>query len=212
VIAADGSMTSKIKLETKGMFDLIVRSSAAMLSKDQQQEALESVLHHALPDAQLVSFNVTSALALFNPMEIDVEIKVPNAAPKTGDYRLLRSVVTSGALGLVENVMPRLLGSDPSRKYGLDAHVTFQYDQDETITLPADAKVVALPNDAKAASKASSLEASCQKADATTVKCHRSFALKSRFIDPNQYKELRSAIGSMGQVARQPVILAGGKS
>jgi hypothetical protein len=212
VIAADGSMTSKIKLETKGMFDLIVRSSAAMLSKDQQQEALESVLHHALPDAQLVSFNVTSALALFNPMEIDVEIKVPNAAPKTGDYRLLRSVVTSGALGLVENVMPRLLGSDPSRKYGLDAHVTFQYDQDETITLPADAKVVALPNDAKATSKASSLEASCQKADATTVKCHRSFALKSRFIDPDQYKELRSAIGSMGQVARQPVILAGGKS
>ncbi|MEP6863047.1 MAG: DUF3857 domain-containing protein [Deltaproteobacteria bacterium] len=212
VIAADGSMTSKIKLETKGMFDLIVRSSAAMLSKDQQQEALESVLHHALPDAQLVSFNVTSALALFNPMEIDVEIKVPNAAPKTGDYRLLRSVVTSGALGLVENVMPRLLGSDPSRKYGLDAHVTFQYDQDETITLPADAKVVALPNDAKAASKTSSLEASCQQADATTVKCHRSFALKSRFIDPNQYKELRSAIGSMGQVARQPVILAGGKS
>jgi hypothetical protein len=212
VIAADGSMTSKIKLETKGMFDLIVRSSAAMLSKDQQQEALESVLHHALPDAQLVSFNVTSALALFSPMEVDVEIKVPNAAPKTGDYRLLRSVVTSGALGLVENVMPKLLGSDPSRKFGLDAHVTFQYDQDETITLPADAKVVALPNDAKTASKASSLEASCQKADATTVKCHRSFALKSRFIDPNQYKELRSAIGSMGQVARQPVILGGGKS
>jgi len=212
VIAADGSMTSTIKLETKGMFDLIVRSSAAMLSKDQQQEALESVLHHALPDAQLVSFDVSSALALFSPMEINIAIKVPNAAPKTGDYRLLRSVVTSGALGLVENVMPQLLGSDPSRKYGLDAHVTFQYDQDETITLPADTKVVALPNDAKASSKASNLVASCQKADATTVKCHRSFALKSRFIDPNQYKELRSALGSMGQVARQPVILAGGKS
>ncbi|MEO8549430.1 MAG: DUF3857 and transglutaminase domain-containing protein [Kofleriaceae bacterium] len=212
VIAADGSMTSKIKLETKGMFDLIVRSSAAMLSKDQQQEALESVIHHALPDAQLVSFDVTSALALFTPMEINVEIKVPNAAPKTGDFRLLRSVVTSGALGLVENVMPKLLGSDPNRKYGLDAHVTFQYDQDETITLPADAKVVALPNDAKAQSKSSSLVASCQKADATTVKCHRSFALKSRFIDTNQYKELRSSIGAMGQVARQPVILSGGKS
>ena len=111
------------------------------------------MLHHALPDAQLVSFDVSSALALFKPMEINIEIKVPNAAPKTGDYRLLRSVVTSGALGLVENVMPQLLGAMPNRKYGLDAHVTFQYDQDETITLPADTKVVALPNDAKAASK-----------------------------------------------------------
>jgi len=194
------------------MFDLVLRSAAAAISEDQLHEAMESVLHRAFPEGELGKVELTSALALFTPMELSVEIKVPNAAPKTGDFRLLRSVVTSGALGLVENVMPRLLGSDPSRKYGLDAHVTFQYDQDETITLPADAKVVALPNDAKAASKASSLEASCQKADATTVKCHRSFALKSRFIDPNQYKELRSAIGSMGQVARQPVILAGGKS
>jgi hypothetical protein len=183
-----------------------------MLSKDQQQEALESALHASLPDAQIVSFEMTSALALFNPMEINIEIKVPNAAPKTGDYRLLRSVVTSGALGLVENVMPRLLGSQPSRKFGLDAHVTFEYDQDETITLPADTKVLALPNDAKASSGASNLVASCAKADATTVKCHRSFQLKSRFIDPNQYKLLRNALGSMSQVARQPVILEGGKS
>jgi len=120
--------------------------------------------------------------------------------------------VTSGALGLVENVMPQLLGSEPSRKYGLDAHVTFQYDQDETITLPTGTNVVALPNDAKAASKSSSLVASCAKSDATTVKCHRSFQLKSRFLDPSQYKELRSALASMSQVARQPVILAGGKS
>jgi hypothetical protein len=209
VIAADGSMTSKIKLETKGMFDLIVRSSAAMLSKDQQQEALESVLHHALPDAQLVSFNVTSALALFNPMEIDVEIKVPNAAPKTGDYRLLRSVVTSGALGLVENVMPRLLGSDPSRKYGLDAHVTFQYDQDETITLPAGTDIIALPNKAETANKVTTMASTCTKVDPTTVKCHRGFQLKSRFIDTNQYKELRSSLASLGQIARQPVILGG---
>ena len=70
-------------------------------------------------------------------MTIDVEIEVPNAAPKTGDYRLLRSVVTSGALGLVETALPQVLGAMPTRKYGLDAHVTFEYDQDETITLPA---------------------------------------------------------------------------
>ncbi|HEY0251596.1 MAG TPA: DUF3857 and transglutaminase domain-containing protein, partial [Kofleriaceae bacterium] len=134
VIAADGSMTSSVKLETKGMFDLIVRSAAAMMSKDQQREALETVVHHALPSAELVSFDISAALALFDPMTVTLEIKVPNAAPKTGDFRLLRSVVTSGALGLVENVMPKLLGTEPTRKYGLDAHVTFQYDQDETIT------------------------------------------------------------------------------
>ena len=210
-INADGSMSSKIKLETKGMFDLIVRSSAAMMSEDQQRETLESILHHALPDAQLVSFDVTSALALLSPMEVNLEIKVPNAAPKTGDFRLLRSVVTSGALGLVENVMPQLLGAEPNRKYGLDAHITFQYDQDETITLPADTKIVALPNAAKSSSKVSQLDALCTKKDATTVTCHRSFQLKSRFIDTTQYKELRGALAAMGQIARQPVIL-GGKS
>ena len=211
-INADGSMTSKIKLETKGMFDMILRSVGAMMSEDQLHEAMESVFHHALPDAVLGKVEMTSALALFTPMELSVEITVPNAAPKTGDFRLLRSVVTSGALGLVENVMPQVLGADPNRKFGLDAHITFQYDQDETITLPPDTKIMALPNDAKASNKVSALAASCSKKDATTVTCHRSFQLKSRFIDTSAYKELRASLGSMGQVARQPVILAGGKS
>jgi transglutaminase-like putative cysteine protease len=210
-IAADGSMTSKVHFETKGMFDLVARSFAAMTSNDQQREAVEQILHHALPDAKLVSYEISSALALFNPMTIDIQIEVPNAAPKTGDYRLARTLVTSGALGLVENVMPQVLGAMPERKYGLDAHVTFQYDEDETITLPSDAKVVALPNPAKAESKVSSVVADCSRKDATTLACHRSFQLKSRFIDPAAYKQLRGTLASLGQVARQPVILAGGK-
>jgi hypothetical protein len=212
VIAADGSMTSTIKLQTKGMFDLIVRSSAAMMSADQQREAIESLLHHALPEAQLVDFSVSSALALTSPMEITASIKMPNAAPKTGDYRVLRSIVTSGALGLVENVLPRILGADPTRKFGLDAHVTFEYDQDETITLPAGMKIVALPNAATTSNKTTELAATCTSKDATTVVCHRSFALKSRFVDTSAYKQLRSALASLGQIARQPVILQGGPS
>jgi transglutaminase-like putative cysteine protease len=206
-INADGSMTSKIKLETKGMFDLIVRSSAAMMPEDQQKEVIEQLVHHALPGAKLKSYSITSALALFTPMTIEAEIEVPDAAPKAGDYRLLRSVVTSGALGLVENALPQVLGALPTRKYGLDAHVTFEYDQDETITLPAGTNVIALPNEAKTSNKVSLMASSCSKDGATTVKCHRSFQLKSRFIDPNAYKQLRGSLASLGQIAKQPVIL-----
>jgi len=210
-VNADGSLTSKVKLETKGMFDLIVRSIAAMMSEDQQKEIVETMLHRAFPDAKLVSFNMTSALALFTPMEVNIEIQVPNAAPKTGDYRLLRTLVTSGALGLVENVLPQALGALPTRKYGLDAQVTFQYDQTETITLPANTKLIALPNAARAANQVSQLEASCTKKDATTLLCHRTFQLKSRHVNPTAYKSLRGAVASLAQTARQPVILAGGK-
>jgi len=208
-INADGSMTSKIKLETKGMFDLIIRSTAAMMPEDQQKEVAEQIFHHALPDAKLKSFTVTSPLALFSPMTIEAEIEVPNAAPKTGDYRLLRSVVTSGALGLVETALPQVLGALPNRKYGLDAHVTFEYDQDETITLPAGTNVIALPNPGKAANKVSLMDSSCTKESATVVKCHRGFQLKSRFIDPVAYRELRGSLASLGQIAKQPVILGG---
>lgn len=208
-INADGSMHSKIKLETKGMFDLIVRSTAAMMPDDQQKEVAEQIFHHALPDAKLLSFSVTSPLALFSPMTIEAEIEVPNAAPKAGDYRLLRSVVTSGALGLVETALPQVLGALPNRKYGLDAHVTFEYDQDETITLPAGTNVIALPNPGKASNKVSLMDSSCTKESATVVKCHRGFQLKSRFIDPVAYRELRGSLSSLGNIARQPVILGG---
>jgi hypothetical protein len=210
-IHPDGSLTSTVKLQTKGMFDLVVRSVGAMMSKDQQKEMIETLLHHSLPDAELVSFEMTSALALFTPMEVTIELKVPNAAPKTGDYRLLRSLVTSGSLGLVENVLPQVLGAQPTRKYGLDAQVTFAYDQTETIKLPADTKIVALPNTAKSSNKVSSVTSACTKQDATTISCKRTFQLKSRFIAPDQYKTLRSSLASMALIGHQPVILAGGK-
>ena len=206
-VNADGSMKSKIKLETKGMFDLIVRSVAAMMSDDEQKEMIEGLLHRAWPDAKLDKLEVTSALALFTPMEVNVEISVPNAAPKTGDYRLLRTLVTSGALGIVENVLPQALGSLPTRKFGLDAKLTFQYDQTETVTLPPNTKVIALPNGAKASNSVSQLAASCTKKDATTLTCQRTFQLKSRHVDPTAYKALRGAVASLAQTARQPVIL-----
>jgi transglutaminase-like putative cysteine protease len=208
-VNADGSLTSKIKFETKGVFDLVVRSVAAATSEDQQRELVETVLHQSMPDAEIVSLTMSSALALFNPMEVNLEIKVKNAAPRTGDYRLLRTLVTSGALGLVEGLLAQALGAQPTRKYGLDAKVTFQYDQTETITLPADTKIVALPNPASAASKVSSVTASCTKQNATTVQCHRSFQLKSRFVDTTNYRALRSSLAKLALTARQPLILGG---
>jgi hypothetical protein len=211
-VNADGSLTSKIKLETKGVFDLVVRSVAAAMSEDQQRELVETVLHQSLPDAEIVSFTMSSALALFTPMEVSFEIKVKNAAPKTGDYRLLRTLVTSGSLGLVEGLLAQALGAQPTRKYGLDAQMTFQYDQTETITLPADTKIVALPNPASASSKVSTVTASCTKQDATTVLCHRSFQLKSRFVDTTNYKALRSSLASLALTARQPVIVRAGQA
>ena len=208
-IAADGTMTSKVHVETKGIFDLVVRSVAATISDDQLKEAIESVLHRSLPDAELSKVEVSSALMLWVPMTIDLEIKVPHATTKTGDYRLLRTLVTSGALGVVEAAMPQVLGALPERKYGLDAHLTFEFDQDETITLPAGAKIVALPNDATAQSHATAMSSSCTKKDTLTISCKRSFQLKSRFIDPAQYKQLRGTLASLGQIAHQPIILGG---
>jgi hypothetical protein len=111
----------------------------------------------------------------------------------------------------VEAALPMLTGGLPTRQYGLDAHTTFEYDEDETITVPADLHIAALPNSAKAESKVANLDASCTKRDATTVVCHRAFQLKSRFIDREQYKTLRAALASLEQVARQPIILAGGR-
>jgi len=210
VVNADGSMKSTVKVETKGMFDLVIRSISAMMSEDQQREMAEMLIHRSLPDAKITKFEMTSALALFNPMEVTIEIEVPNAAPKTGEYRLLRTLVTSGALGLVEGFLPQAFGSLPTRKFGLDAQATFQYDQTETVTLPADTKIIALPNPANASNKVSQVTAACTKTNATTLSCKRSFQLKSRFIDPGSYKSLRQLLGSLVQIARQPVILAAG--
>ncbi|HWO11192.1 MAG TPA: DUF3857 and transglutaminase domain-containing protein, partial [Polyangiaceae bacterium] len=207
---ADGSMTSKARLETKGLFDLGVRSIAAQMRQDQQRDLIESILHDALPDARLVSFELSNPLALWEPMTVKFEVNVPNAAHAMGQYQLAQTLVTSGALGIVEAFMPRALGALPERKYGLDARFTFRYDQEETVTVPESLSVAAFPNAARADSPVAALDAGCTQVSATTFVCKRSFQLKSRFINPSQYLELRKAFATLDQIARQPVILTGG--
>ncbi|MBA3501670.1 MAG: DUF3857 domain-containing protein, partial [Deltaproteobacteria bacterium] len=209
-IAEDGSMTSTVKITGKGVFDMIMRSIATLMSADQQKQIIEQVIHGALPEAKLVSFATTPAMDLNTPIEYTIGITVPNAAVKAGDYRLLRTIVTSGALGIVEAILPQLLGSLPSRKYSLDAQMTFRYDQDEQVTLPAAMKIVAMPNDAKIDDSISTLASSCKRTSPTQLDCHRSFSLKSRFIQPAQYTKLRATVASLARVGRQPVVIAGG--
>lgn len=213
VIAPDGTMTSTVKLESKGIFDMVLRSVAATASPDQQRQMVEQLIHSALPGAKLVSFQMSSAAMLWKPMEVKLVLRAPKAATRTGRYRLLRTAVTSGALGLVEGILPRILGSLPTRKYTLDAHLTFEYDEDETVKLPAHTHVLALPNAVHVANAVTALTARCKRTGADTLSCHRSFQIKSRFIHPGEYAQLRAVLAEMGQVAHQPVILsAAGKS
>ena len=209
-IGADGAMTSTVKITGKGVFDQIMRMVATLMSADQQKQTIEQIIHGALPDAKLVSFTTTPAMDMNTPIEFTLAISVPNAAVKAGEFRLLRTVVTSGALGIVEAILPQLIGSLPSRKYSLDAKMTFRYDQDEQVTLPAEMKVVAMPNDAKTDDSIATLQSSCKRTSATQLDCHRSFSLKSRFIQPAQYTKLRTTVASLARVGRQPVVISGG--
>jgi hypothetical protein len=210
-VGADGSMHSLVKVTTSGYFDYVLRSYAAMLSKKQLHDALEGMVHSGLPAAKVTSIDVVTPDA--GGSTLSIELDLPAALVATGDYRLLRTVVTSGALGLVEYYLPSLLGGAPARKYTLDAQIPFQFDQVETITLPGDTRVAALPNPAQSVNQVSSLSATCSVVDAHTLECKRSFQMKTRYIDPRQYLELRGVMAQLAQIARQPVILgaAGGK-
>jgi transglutaminase-like putative cysteine protease len=208
-IAADGSMTSTVKITGKGIWDQILRSVVSMTSQDQQKQIVEQVIHRSLPEAKITNYSTTPGMDLNTPLEITIGLSVPNAAVKTGDYRLLRTVVTSGSLGVVEAFLPQFLGSLPKRKYTLDAQMTFRWDQEESVTVPAEMKIMALPNDAKADDAVSSLSSSCKRTNATKLECHRSFALKSRFIKPESYTKLRDAVSAMARVGRQPVVIGG---
>ena len=211
IVNADGSMTSTVKLETKGFFDMMMRGVAAGYSEDQQRQGIESIIHAAFPDAKLDKVTISPAFAMWQPMTVEIAITVPKAAVATGDVRLLRTLVTSGAIGLVENVLPQVLGGEPDRKYTLDATMTFQYDEDETVTLPAGTKLVALPNDAHVDNTVSAVDSTCKESGKDKLSCHRSFKLRSRFIEPAQYGKLQELLASLGRIAKQPVILGGAK-
>jgi hypothetical protein len=208
-ISADGSMRSTIHVTTNGYFDTILRTYSAYFSERRQHELIERLVHAALVDARVVSFKLTVPPAA--AASLDLVIEVPGAAVATGDYRLLRTVVTSGAVGMVEYYLPALLGGAPTRKYSLDTEMTFAYDQTEIIHLPEGLAVAALPNDARTSNKVSSLSTHCAARDPRTVECRRSFELRSRYVDTHQYLELRGLTAQLAQIGRQPLVLSAAK-
>ena len=179
-----------------------------MMSEDQQKEIVETSSTRRCPTRELVSFDVTSALALFSPMEVDFEIKVPNAAPKTGDYRLLRSLVTSGSLGLVENALPQVLGAhaDAQVRPRCAGHVRVRPDRDDHAARRHQGRRAA-ERDA-VVEQGLADDVVVQEAGCDDDRVQARFQLKSRHIDPTQYKTLRGSLASLALIAHQPVILA----
>ncbi len=202
-----GTLTSSIELSTRGILDLYLRSMAAQWPPTFRRQVVEQVLTATLPSVELLSLEVTDPEQLTTPMKIEIEVRVPGAALEAGDYRLLRTVVTSGAFGLAQHILPSMLGSLPKRKYGLDASTTLRFEEEETVTLPAGSEILALPNAVDFDQKVSSVVARCDRDDATTVTCRRAFELKSRYVKPGQYAKLKEALSAIVQVARQPIIL-----
>jgi hypothetical protein len=205
-VGRDGSLSSEVTIESKGALDLVLRSMAATMPREQLRQTAEQIVHGSLPDARLVRFEVSDPLALQRPMQMELRLEVPTASVQAGDFRLLRTVVTSGALGLDAWLGPAL-GGLASRKYTLDARSTLQWSQDEVISLPPGMKVQALPNDAHSANAVSQVDSHCGRSAGGTISCHRSFQIKTRFIDPAKYAELRQVLSDVAILSRQPVIL-----
>ena len=144
-------------------------------------------------------------------MKITIEIKVPNAAPTSGNYRLLRTLVTSGALGLVENVLAASARRLAIAGFALDAQITFQYDEDETVTLPAvdEDRRVAQRREGRQHGQRDGVVVHADEPDDGRMPplvraeepLHRS----------GPYTELAHPLASLSRIARQPIVLAGGK-
>ena len=206
VVAPDGSLTSDVTIESRGLFDYLLRSMAATTGKDEQRQIAEQVIHSALPDAELVRFSVSDPLAMAKPMQIEIGLKVPSAAVKAANFRLLRTLVTSGALG-IDALLTPILGGLEKRKFILDAKGTLEWAQDEEVTLPPGFKVEAMPNDAHVVNAVSKVESQCTSPSSNSIRCQRSFQIKSRFIAPRQYAALKDVLADVAIISRQPVVL-----
>ncbi len=207
VVDADGTLTSSIEFTTRGLLDLVFRSVAARFPATRQRQIVEQALTATLPSAEILELEVSNPMNLISPMVVTMKLRVPGAALEAGDYRLLRTIVTSGALSLAHHLLPSMLGSLAKRKYGLDANTTLRLEEEETIELPAGTKLLALPNSVDSDQEVSSVASSCKRGKAGKVTCHRLFELKSRYVKPEQYAKLKEALAAIVQVARQPIIL-----
>lgn len=137
-LKGDGAIFAKVKITTRGLYNLAYRSSFRYLGPVERRKALAEDLNRLCPGATLKEFFISDLTDLDQPVEENYSFSVKNYAMKVGNKLLIKPAI-------IEAMRSTALVAEEKRNYPILFQRRWEKLDIVSINLPSGWKVETLP-------------------------------------------------------------------
>lgn len=204
-LADDGSMSSVIKIESRGFPDLALRSYLQSVSPHEREVMFQGFVQGLAPTARLDSLVISELNDLDTPLDIILRVSAGDYAIKAGQYWLLNSIAQGRKLDFLSSWL--MAGSElTERRYPLRLESTFAVHMSETVEFPKGFKVRSLPDPLEIVEDEFRLSRTCtSQGRKVTVK--QALEVRALDIPLSRYPNLLEMVNRLEALERGKVVL-----
>lgn len=201
----DGRFTSTIKISTRGLPDLALRSYMQSISPQEREMVFKSIVQRLSPRARLEGLSFTDFTNLDQPLEINLKVAAEKYVIMAGGFWLMNSVAQGRDLDFLSSWL--LSGSElTERRYPLRLSSTFALQMTETLEFPKSLKVRSLPDSVDLRQDEFRLSRTCSAAgQKVTVK--QALELRALDIPLSRYADLLQLVNRLDALERGKIVL-----
>lgn len=199
-LAKDGSAAYRVVERIKGIDAASLRSQYQ--AEGTRKERLERRAQSHFTGASVASFEVSDVFDRNAPVELRYEGEAPQVASAAGEELRMRPSSISN--------LGRIFAPSPRREHPLDLGIPSIYEERIRVRIPEDARVVGLPESARAKSEFGEFRLDAREAEGA-VEIELFLRFDRDRVEPSDYPAFRAWIEAIDQSVQQQITFGGAR-
>lgn len=205
-ILADGSVSSKVRINAEGFYDFVLRSIARQAQGFQFAMLWQQLAQSLSPGTQVLNPKCTDSSNLAKPFEITFDYKTKDYLLDVDKYQMFKVPLSTTAFDVYySNVIKNLAGLK-ERKYPLFLFSSGGCWQDETISVPENFKIKAVPDSFEIKEGPISLKIDTSF-EGQKITFKSDFRIEKSVLSPEEYQMLKKVVKRLKKCQKSMVIL-----
>ncbi len=207
-IKKNGDAQTEIRVEGTGYYDLILRSIGKQLPGNKQTMFLwTKIFNMVSKKAKIVEEKFGNPTDLNSKYFINYKVSYPEYLEEYGKIYMFKIPQSIAPMDIMLGYSLYSLTRLKERKHPMGLFSPFSVKIREKIVIPDNFKVVSYPKKLSYSSKSVELSLSVKELGNNTLLFKEDFSLKKAFIEPEEYKELKSALHEFEKFKKMFVIV-----
>jgi hypothetical protein len=206
IVLPDGSIEGKVNISGKGFYDFVLRSISKRVPSFQFPMVFQQLGQFLSSTIKVENVKSSDFADLAKPYEASFDFKAKDYLVDVGKYKMFKIPLSSQAFDIISIGIFKALTNMKERKYPLFLFSSRGCREEESVSLPSDFEVKAIPNPLELREGPVSLKISTSlKGD--KIFFSSDFRIEKSSLNPSEYQSLRKVVKGLKRFQKAMVIL-----